>query len=336
MTARDTTNQALAQERGESDESVSTLESTVAARDAEIVRLKQQNAALQAELDALKNPPTPSDAWPTSMKLGAAEGDYTGLSADVGAPFKVKRLYDNTLPANVANCKAKAVMDAGNIPWISFSSTAQPSAATLSSFKASVTKPIIVTPVHECDNGPKMDPAAYGKMLDTWYQAFKDNPNIKVGPILMATTYRNGSHVQYMPVNCHVIGVDGYRFQRKPGSPPSPKTGSLGQNREAEWIFSGARDEAKKRGVKLGIGEVSAHDMVDLAERAGWFDRTFTWAKNNNTITTCLFSSGAGEDGPWWPNYRHIFKGQTVGGVAGPAKGEHDPNTVAVLKKWNV
>lgn len=266
-------------------------------------------------------------AAPT-LTLGATEAAFDALTASVG-PLRMRRTYDGAMPTSLSASKAQADVTAGRTPWVSFSSA---SAANMRPFLRTVKatgKPLWLTVCHEVNNGPKMTAAAFRQVYADLAaaKAAEGADNVTLAVILTAEPYRSGTYAQWMPdpANFDVAVADAYRFWRPPGSPPDPKTGTLGQDRTMAWLVGDLPAYAASIGKPWALGEFAAHPFPDdHANRPTWLRATLDWCAANGCIAAVYFHSGAGESGPWWADRFHFP--ETPAGT--------DPDSLAALAAY--
>lgn len=263
-----------------------------------------------------------------SLMLGTTEAGYDRLSGQIGA-LPLRRTYDGAMPTGLYASKANADMNAGRVPWVSFSSAA---VANMRPFMRSVKatgKPLWLTVCHEVNNGPKMSAAAFRQLYAdlTVARSAEGASNVVRAVILTAEPYRGGTFEQWMPDpgDFDVVVADAYRFWRPPGSPPDPKTGGLGQNRSMAWLVGELPAYAASIGKPWALGEFAAHPFPDdLANRPTWLRQTLDWCAANGCIAAVYFDSGQGESGPWYADRFHFP--ETAPGT--------DPRSLAALAEY--
>lgn len=242
-----------------------------------------------------------------TMTTGIAPAEVGDFEMKLGRKVKMVRRYESTLPVDIIRTSAAVDVFSERSSWLSFSDTEKPSLATMKSFSMSVEFPTMITPVHEVDMG-KMRPAEFRALCEWYFDGFRSNPLIQVGPILTSQPYRKGTYKQWMPSVCDFIGSDAYRFWRPPGSPPDPKVGSLGVNRSMKYLIGELPAYAKSRGVPMAIGEFGAHPFPnDTANRPNWLQQTYSFLTSVNCIAAIYFHSYFGGSGPWWGDRFHVF-----------------------------
>jgi hypothetical protein len=266
-------------------------------------------AALQAEYDAYReaNPePVPT------LLYGASEAAFDALNSAVGSKLRVRRSYDGAMPSTLGGSKAQADVNAGRIPWVSFSSVTAANALSFMASCVSADTEVWVTPLHEVNNGPKMAGPAFQGLLATLMGAKNTAraTKVKIIPILTAEPFRTNAYLTWLggdPADFDAIGIDPYRFWRPAGAPPDPKTGGLGQNRSMAWLIGNAPAFAASIGKPIAIGEYGAHPFPeDLQNRPNWLTETDTFLKGIGAIGACYFHSGQGQSGPWWIDQFHF------------------------------
>lgn len=259
---------------------------------------------------------------------GSTEIAFDQINAALDGKLRVRRSYDGALPATVQGSKAWADMQAGRIPWVSFSSAADANMQRFFDSCAADGREVWVTLIHEVNLG-KMAPDLF-RLLSTKLAGARNAAgagNVKLIPVLTAEPFRTGQHVPFFePGTFDAIGVDAYRFWRPAGSPPDPKTGGLGQDRSMEWLIGQAVAFSSSTGKPIALGEYAAHPRPeDLGDRGRWLTQTDTFLRSIGALAAVYFHSPNGESGPWWLNAMHNFANPKDQSVA-------DPRSVAAFR----
>jgi hypothetical protein len=267
-----------------------------------------------------------------TLLLGASQAAYSELETALGAKMAIRRWYGGAMPDHVSKC-APAVQDqqAGRASWASFTSI--PDAATAQAFFDSVTHRMLVTYLHEVNEGPKTDPATFKATNTLLHDAAAGNPLVLIAPILTANPYRTGDYLQWVdnPDDFDVLAIDAYHYQRPPGSPPDPKTNSLGTARTMQYLLGAAPTYAASIGKPIAIGEFGFHPWpTDPQRRPNWLVESVAYLKSLNAVAACYFHSGKGSSGPWWLDKYPVY---TVD-ENDPARsgGDPDPDSVNAFR----
>lgn len=264
------------------------------------------------------------------MLLGVSEIAFSTLQTSMtninpNAKLQVRRSYDGVFPNAWSSCKGQQDVGQKRASWISFSGPDINQInngsfdLTLRQFFASIpiTHTAMVTYKHEVNNAGKLGtntPQQFGQaQARIWSikQSYAKDPSmVKVGIILTAEPYRNGTFEAYYPTagEYDFVGADPYRFWRPPGSPPDPKTGTLSQDRSMAWLLGMLPSWADSKGKPAAIGEYGAHPFPGSpANRPDWLNATDAYLRSINCLAASYFHSHKGASGPWMLDKYHVF-----------------------------